>query len=160
MTIPRPRRQLRPLGEPNPFEVYLLLASVLVGVLVLAHGAAPASITSLLPPWLRTIWAVMLCCGGVTALAGLYWPGAPFTGVEVKRVGLSAVAFGSLAWGTAAAFYGAIGIPTAISNVAFALACAARIVQVSRRIRFTRAHLRAARELGDQRGGPNGGIDG
>lgn len=133
----------RPTGEANPFEVYLLVACVLVGFLIFGAEARPQSITSLLPPLLRIVWAIMLCVGGALALIGLYWPGDPFTGVEIKRIGLYSVGIGALAWGTAAAFYGPIGRPTAISNIAFALACATRLVQISRRIRFAREHLQA-----------------
>lgn len=118
--------------------------ALLQGLLVLTGAARPTSMIEALPPLIRYTWATLLCMGGAVALAGLYWPLDPFTGVEVKRVGMIAAGFGTLAYGVALLLaYGSTGLLAAGSNLAFTAACLTRVVQVSRglpaaRIRMSR----------------------
>lgn len=134
----------RPMGDPNPFEAYLLAACVVQGAVVLLGWARPTSIEQALPLALRILWAGLLLVGGVFALVGLYWPD-PLTGVEIKRPGLVAVGTATLTYGVALVPLGAVGMVAATANIAFALACAVRIRQVTRRVNAVRAHLVAAR---------------
>lgn len=136
----------RPIGPPNPFEAYLLIACLIQGLAVLTRQAKPTSIEGALSPFLLLLWAALLTLGGVLALAGLFWPGDPFTGVEVKRVGLVAVGFGTLAYGVALTTLGAPGIVVALSNLGFAAACAVRCWQIGRRLRELRRRLTTIRE--------------
>lgn len=138
-------RPPRPAGDPNPFEAYLFVACVLQGFAVLVGAARPTSMEMALPLLFRVVWAGLLLVGGIAVLTGLYWPGSPLTGVEIKRPGLVAVGGAALAYGVALIPFGATGLVVAIANVAFALACAVRVRQVTRRVRTVRTHLAAAR---------------
>jgi hypothetical protein len=138
---PRWGSEPRPVGEPNPFEAYMFAACVAQGAVVLLGAARPTSIELALPTLLRVLWAVLLLVGGVAVLTGLYWPGSPLTGVEIKRPGLVAVGGAALAYGVALLPFGAAGMVVAIANVSFSLACAVRVWQVTRRVRAVRAHL-------------------
>lgn len=136
----------RPAGPINPFELYLLAVCAIQGVAVLLRVVRPASIeTALSPPaGLRVMWAILLIVGGVAGTAGLLWAD-PFTGVEIKRIGLIAAGFGTLAYGAALIAFGPQGWFAAGFNLAFAAACAVRTIQVTSRLTAARtqvAHLR------------------
>lgn len=134
----------RPAGPVNPFEVWLLTACVIQGLVVLTHTARPPSVQALLPPWLRLLWGVLLLVGGVLSVAGLYWPD-PFTGIEIKRVGLVLAAAGVLAYGVALLAVGPNGYLAAATNIAFAFACAVRVYQVSQALTAARGRIAAMR---------------
>lgn len=144
------RDRYRPAGDANPFEGFLLLAALAQGATVLTGVAAPTSVIAALPPGLVVLWAVLLLAGGGLALAGLYWLGDPFLGVEIKRVGLIGAAVGALVYASAASLLGASGVAVAIYNMLFAVACIVRVFQVSRRLRWAREHMTESR-------GPTGG---
>jgi hypothetical protein len=139
--VVRQRWAERPTGEPNPFEAYMFAACVVQGAALLTGAARPTSIEQALPLQLRVVWATLLLLGGVAVLVGLYWPGSPMTGVEIKRPGLVAVGGAALAYGLALLPFGAAGMVVAIANVSFALACAVRVWQVTRRVRAVRRNL-------------------
>lgn len=123
----------------------MFAACVLQGFAVLVGAARPTSIEQAVPLALRVVWAGLLLVGGVAVLIGLYWPGSPLTGVEIKRPGLVAVGGAALAYGVALVPFGAAGMVVAIANMSFAIACAVRVRQVTRRVRTVRAHLVDAR---------------
>jgi hypothetical protein len=134
-------------GYPNPFETYLLVASLVQGVLValgIGHSTALEAAFSD-SPWLRWTWAALGTLGAATALLGLYWRGDPFTGVEVKRVGLIVTGFGALIY--AVSLWLSQPVPVAgLPAVAFAVACFVRTWQVSRLLRRAEQAVSAARE--------------
>jgi hypothetical protein len=131
----------RPTGEANPFEVCMLLACTVSGTSVLVGIAQPRSVSDALTPVLLKVWAVLMAAGGLSSLMGLFWPGDPFTGVEVKRVGLIAVGSGCLIYGCAATLLGSAGFAVATVNLLLAAACLYRTFQVSKRLRLARSHL-------------------
>jgi hypothetical protein len=143
---PTPPRQVRPAGDANPFEAYLLAVCALQGWSVLAGTATPTSLSHALTPTLRLVWATLLLIGGILSVVGLYWPRNPITGVEIKRVGLVAAGTASLTYGLALVFIGPAGYVAASLSLSFALACVTRVVQVTRRIRGTRRRIVAARD--------------
>lgn len=146
----RPRLD-RPTGQPNPFEAYLLTVCVVQGGALLSGYAAPMSVQTVMPQWVRILWACLLLVGGGTAVIGLYWPWDPIDGVLIKRFGLILAGGGTLAYGVAVlAVYGTSGTVVAIYNIGFSLACAARLRQVSRAIRKVREELAEIRRLGEQ----------
>jgi hypothetical protein len=131
----------RPTGPINPFELAAVVAGIAQGLLVIVGAADPRSVTEALPELLLYVWAALLAAGGGATLAGLTWLGDPFTGVEIKRVGLVAIGFGALVYGSAALLLGSVGLTVAIYNLLLAAACFARLVQVSRRLAQAREHL-------------------
>jgi hypothetical protein len=143
-TDPPRHSRLRPTGPPNPFEVFLLAICAVQGWAVLTHIAEPTSLQALLPPWLRVMWGLLLLAGGVLSVSGLYWFDQ-FTGVEIKRVGLLCAAGGTLAYGAALLTIGPTGFVVAATNIAFALACIVRVVQVTRALKAARGRITAMR---------------
>jgi hypothetical protein len=141
----------RPAGDVNPFEVYLLGACVVQGYAVLSHVAEPHSLQDLLPPWLRIMWGALLLIGGALSVGGLYWLD-PFTGIEVKRVGLVCAGGGTFAYGLALVALGPTGFVAAATCIAFTIACVVRVKQVSRALNAARGRITAMR--------PSGGSDG
>lgn len=139
--------------EINPFEAYLLLAAEIQGVTVLLGLAQPGSVRQALPALAVYAWAAILAFGGGAALVGLFWPGDPFTGVEIKRVGLVACGGGSLVYALSAAILGPPGLAVAIYNALFAFACIVRARQVSNRLALARAHMSETRSPPGERGG-------
>lgn len=139
-------RPPRPAGDPNPFEAYLLAVCALQGWSVLMGAASPRALYAVLTPGLRVAWGVVLVVGGIASIVGLYWPRNPTTGIEIKRVGLVATGTASLAYGVALLLFGPQGYVAALLSLAFALACATRVIQVTRRIRGTRRRIVAARD--------------
>lgn len=153
----RPRSTInRPAGPINPFELYLLAVCAIQGIAVLARIARPTSIeTALTPPaGLRIIWAALLIVGGVAGVAGLLWTD-PFTGIEVKRIGLIAAGFGTLAYGVALLAFGPQGWFAAAFNLAFTIACITRTIQVTRRLTAARTQVAQLRTRAP-RGGSHG----
>lgn len=141
------RKKERPAGPANPFEAFMLSLCLLQGLLVLTGAARPTSMMEALPHPVRLTWAALLFCGGTLAVSGLYWPLDPFTGVEVKRVGMIAAGFGTLAYGVALLLsYGPPGLLAATSNFAFTAACLTRVVQVTRGLRVARIRMSRARD--------------
>lgn len=146
--IRKPHRlnsELRGDLDPNPFESFLLGICALQGYLVLSGIAHPSSLQAVLGPNLRIAWASLLLFGGAVALAGLHWPADLMTGFEIKRVGLFACGTATLIYGLALALLGPQGYAVAVIQLGFSIACFARIVQVTHRIRRVRCHLVAAR---------------
>jgi hypothetical protein len=145
----RPRLALnRPTGRINPFELFLLAVCAVQGWGILSHTAQPPSLLTLLPPTLRLLEGVLLLVGGVLSVSGLTWPN-PFTGVEIKRIGLVAAGGATLAYGVAILIVSpAGGFLVAATNLAFALACAVRIWQVSQDLNQARGRIRSMRTPG------------
>jgi hypothetical protein len=142
--VVRPYRYVdRITGYPNPFETYMLLAAVVQGCAVASGYARSPSIEIALDgrPILRWVWAALLAAGGMIALAGLYWRGDPFNGVEIKRAGLIMVGFGAVIYGAAALLVGPTGTVAGLSAVGFAVACFDRAWQVTDLLRRARAQI-------------------
>jgi hypothetical protein len=137
-------------GLPNPFESYLLAASVIQGFLIATGGARSEVVSAALDgrPWLRFVWAALMGLGGVAALAGLYWRGNPFNAVEIKRVGLVGVGCGTLVYGVALMLVGKAGYVAGLTAVAFALASFWRIGQVTQLLKQARRDVEELRARG------------
>lgn len=149
---PRPTRINRPSGPINPFELFLLAICAVQGWAILSHTAQPPSLLALLPPALRFLEGFLLLAGGVLSVSGLTWLN-PLTGIEIKRIGLVAAGGATLAYGIAILIVNpAAGFLPAVTNIAFALACAVRIRQVSQALTAARGRIHSMR--------PPGGGDG
>lgn len=138
----------RPAGPANPYEAWVFAVSVVVGVATLVRLAQPTSLDSTINPWLRVSWALLMGCGGSLALAGLYWPGNPFTGVYIKRAGILAMAGALLTYGAALLTLGRPGLVVALVLLALAGASIARAIQITRAAATMARRLRQL-EAGD-----------
>jgi hypothetical protein len=148
------QRPARLTGPPNPYQTAILLAALISGFAFGTGCRPPNSIEQALPEWLRMTWAWMLFFGAVMAFAGLYWPGSPFTAVEVKRAGHLLIAGGTLAYGlTVGTVFGAGALWQIVWNLLIGAAALIRAVQVTVILRAARAHAVEFDTVRRRRGG-------
>ena len=133
----------------NPFELFVLGFSILVGAPLLWGAPPPGSTTELLGPTLAHVWAWILVVGCATALLGVFWPGAfrcpraTGTGLLIEQVGLVAVGVGDLLYAIAVVVILGPLVPAGIVG-GFGLACWWRAWLIQRWVRA------AIREQQDQ----------
>lgn len=134
----------------NPFELFVLGFSLIVGMPLLWGAPTPGSTTALLGEDLARVWASILVGGCLVALVGVWWtwwawlgrwldsfvPRAG-TGLLTEQVGLVAVGVGDLIYAVAvitADAGGRSGIGAAIVG-GFGLACWLRAGLIHRWVR-------------------------
>ena len=130
------RRHTHLTGPPNALAGWALLAIANFGVLFLLGLTKPASIARSLDPMFQVVWALLMAVGGITALAGMYWPGREFTGARVKIAGLIGAGGGAAAYGAGLLLLnGSAGRGTGFWAVLVGVSCLHRALQVSRILR-------------------------
>jgi hypothetical protein len=90
----------------NRIELYLLVLSMLLGVVYLLGVPRPSSITDTFPTWIGTLWYLNLLFGSGVALYGGLWPRE-----AVDQQLLQGLRFYKAGWlyiGAAATFYGLV----------------------------------------------------
>lgn len=123
----------------NPFEMFLLGACVLSGIVgVLAPAATEGAVARVLPPWAGSVWYAGLFVG-----AGISFTGVLLRGLKsllVERVGLLLLAgfFGVYAFAVFA-LAGWRGVFVSLFVAAFAVAATARFVQIGRDLKKAEA---------------------
>jgi hypothetical protein len=139
----RPHLRPDPLGIPrNPFQVYLLCLAILSGGLLAFGVTTSGSIEDSLPTFYATSWGLMLVFGSAAALAGMFWPGDPMTGLVVKRSGLVAVGIAATVYVVVLVlFFGMRASLAAGVTLGFAYACFWQVHQINRHIRAVIAGL-------------------
>lgn len=115
----------------NPFEVWLLVACVVVGIVGLVQPSSTSNaITSLLPGWEVVTWYAGLAGGGAVSLFGVF--GSGLTALLVERVGLIILTCLTLAYSIAVVTQiGFRGALPALFTGLFAVACAVRFVHIT-----------------------------
>ncbi len=66
-------------GGRQPFEVAVLLAVLVCGIVLTVTGARPASVAVGMPATVQAIWEVGLILAGGVGLLGVFWPGTLVT---------------------------------------------------------------------------------
>lgn len=132
-----PFRRLPPADLPSsrhPFEIFMLVVCVVVGLPILFGNPPPPSVDALMPLWARIIWSVLVAGGALTALIGVALP-QRLAGVFVEQVGLVAVGVGTVVYALCSFVYNDIqlALPAAMI-LAFGVACLWRWVQLERLI--------------------------
>lgn len=91
MKVPKIRLGADPMGERNPFQVYMLLLSLLSGFTTLLADvpATTGSIEYYLNRWEEIVWATLLILGSASTLVGMFWYGTERDALLVKRLGLT-----------------------------------------------------------------------
>ena len=107
----------------HPFEVAVLAASAVAGLLLFATDTSPGSVREGMPGAVQTVWQVGLVVAGVVGLVGLWWQGRRLDdGLAVETVGVGGL-------GTVCAMYTAalfvVSGTQAIAAGAFVAAVAA-----------------------------------
>lgn len=98
----KPFRHVKPdpMGEPrNPFQVFLLLVSLLNGTASLFGSYGAGSVAQYASNINLFIWGFLLFIGSLATLMGMYWLGDKRDGLLVKRMGLVALASPTLIYG-------------------------------------------------------------
>lgn len=129
------------------FEVYLLVACVLIGVfgLITPHARA-RSVVAAFPAWAQTAWYVGIALGGALAIYGI--SRGEIEGVLKERAALIVMSGLSASYAVASVAYaGWPALSGAFLLISFAVACAVRTGQLSADLAAVRAELR---RLADQ----------
>lgn len=132
-------RRVRPVqivSGRHPFEVAVLLAVLICGVILVLTDQRPASVTAAMPGSVQAAWEVGLIVAGVVGLAALVWPGSLVTSMGVELVGM--VVLGTSTSMYAIALYvvsGSAAIAAGAFIVAVAVASWARGYQILRDLR-------------------------
>lgn len=128
------------ISQRSPFETYLLLIGLLAGARVLLGTEVSMSMETMSTEIVQ-LWGGFLFVGCLVALLGMAAPQKRLTwmllGLHVERFGLTLLAgasglFSYVMWREA----GDAGAFVAGQNLAFALACITRVVQIARRFRW------------------------
>ena len=142
-----PLRTRQALSGRHPFEVFLLVLSVVTG----APGASgqappPSSIAAVTDPTAARLWSIGLVVGATVALVGVAWPKprdrakVSITGLSLEQVGLVGVAAVGTYYGVVVVLaVGAGALVAAGIIVAYAASCWVRAWQLQGIIRGTRA---------------------
>lgn len=128
-----------PIGLPrHPLVIYLLALTFLSGLANLLGEPTAESVETQLHPDIRLMWNVILTLGATTALAGMFWPGDPRTGLLLKRFGYMALSIAALAYALVLILLvgqGALFVGLIIGG--FSVACGYATRQVNQAIRAT-----------------------
>lgn len=134
----------------SPFEIYLLAAAILTGVIGL-FNPRPTGASAVLPLWELYTWDGGLIVGGLVALVGVCMSSP--TSLLVERAGLLVLAGWSVGW---AVLIGAsLGMRATLSVLfvgAFGAACLTRALLIGadlRRVSAASAMLRSDHDGGD-----------
>lgn len=117
----------------NPFELFMLAAVAIIGVIIMLGLAPPTALRHLLPDFLVYVWATNLGLGGACGLIGGLWSRHLDRGLAAYQFGWGLVGVGTLVYGIALlVVFKAPAIGPGVQNVLFALACFTRVIQVQR----------------------------
>ncbi|GAB2963271.1 hypothetical protein GCM10027280_60200 [Micromonospora polyrhachis] len=68
----------------HPFEIMVLVAALLCGILLIVTDIQPPSINIAMPPFVQATWELGLVLVGVGGLLGITWPGHLVTGIGIE----------------------------------------------------------------------------
>lgn len=129
-------------SQRNPYQLFLLVLSVAAAFPLITGRAASTVLERELSDSVVTLWGIALLVGSVIALIGEVVPGHTWSGLVLERAGLGVVG------GAAAVYAGVVlasvddpgGVVYLIAiQLAYALSCAWRCGQITRRLRWIRA---------------------
>lgn len=128
-------------AQRNPFQTFLLTLSLVAAAPLLRGDAGSALLERELPELAVVLWGACLLVGSLLAVVGEFWRGRTWNGLVVERAGLALV--GGMAGVYAWIVWRATGSTDEVRyllavQVAYAAACAARVVQITRRLRWIR----------------------
>lgn len=126
----------------QPHEIFLLLLTVMSGMVGLLNGVRAEDFAAEFPPWLQACWFGGLIFGSVVALVGAAMSG--IRGLFVERAGLVVLTFLCLSFGISAIpiIRAGLGWVSFGAVILYGLTCAVRASQIK-----TQAVQRAAFDL-------------
>lgn len=120
----------------HPFQLFLLVLSFVTGLPLLLNLGGQSVTTA--PPVSVSIWGLMLVGGSLTALLGTYRPKDVITRMTLERIGLTAIGYGALLYGTVTVFETRsvlVALEVGIL-VGFAITCLIRSYHIAAEIRL------------------------
>lgn len=133
MTAPRGSVPILIRSGRNPFEVWLLVACVVAGIVgLVVPGESASSVVKSLPYWEAVSWFSGLTLGGVVSLTGVFSRGV--TSLFVERVGMAILTCLTLAYSVS--IVAQVGIvrgatlPALLTGL-FAVSCAVRFFNLT-----------------------------
>jgi hypothetical protein len=155
LPIKRPTLDDPVYEQQNPHQTFLLILSLFSAApMFVTHSSGSAVLDKELSPDTVLVWGACLMLGSILALAGEFWRGHTWDGLQLERAGLLLV-------GTGAALYASVILFTVDPNgtrfvvgvtAAYAAACLWRCVQITRRLAWIRKvidELNAERDASD-----------
>lgn len=113
----------------DPRAVFILALSVFSGLTAVALGAAPDSLSALLPRWVVLVWAILLALGSATTLFGM--SRQTVNGIVIEQIGSVMVAATTLFYSGIAIWQIGIDAIQGIGIIfAWGLSCGARWIQL------------------------------
>lgn len=141
----------------NPFELFLLIAAFISGVVYALGIPTPNSVNLVLPGVAQKVWAANILLGAGLALFGGLWHRKLQRGLVMYQFGYALVGTASLVYAIALfLLFGTQATNTALTNMAFAFAVTVRVIQIQRFFsisdRLVRAHIENVRKEADDAG--------
>lgn len=117
----------------NPFQVWLLTASVASGWVNLLEGP-DTSFNREMPGWIAVAWGLILVLGGTIGLISAWWSDR-ITGLLLERTALGSMAMAMFAYGSVVLYtFGWIGFQTSSMTIAAGIACLWRVRHINREL--------------------------
>jgi hypothetical protein len=124
-------------SQKNPHQAFLLVYSALVSLPVLFGGnSGSGSLDTELGKYGVVAWAVCLLVGSVVAAVGEFWRGHTWTALVLESAGLSLLVLGGTLFSVALFAQGEDARTVALLLASYAAACAWRIGQCIRRLKW------------------------
>ena len=129
--MPHRMRPVQVTRGNHPFELLVLAACAIVGVVLLASDARPRSVEQGMAEEIQAIWEVGLVVAGTVSLVGALWRGKLTTALGIEVAGL--FVFGGVTAMYAVAMFAVVGLQAMAAGTFVASLSAAswwRIVQI------------------------------
>lgn len=125
------------LEEPNrnPYEVWVLAALFLSGLLFLLGLSSSQSVSATLPEFSRTMWALQLVTGTAAALIGMFW-NQPTVGRTIQIAGHLWTGSGAFIYACVLFYYnGWVATMTGLIVGSITIAAVTKSLQLRRQIK-------------------------
>lgn len=139
LPIDRPTLDDPIYDQKNPYQVFILVFTLVAVLPKLAGGTSPSQVMeSNVSEDALLLWMICLLMGSIIGLIGEFWRGHTWTSLAVERAGLILVAVPGLIF----AWYAASAVPDANYIVgvtsAYSFASLWRCIQITKRLRWIR----------------------
>lgn len=132
-------QRVDPMGQTiNNFHVFLFVVAAVNGLFLTAGVETSGAIQETLNSWQVRVYGFMLALGGLSVVAGIYWPKDPRDGLLLKRFGYTALGIVTAVYGGAVIVVsGSVkgGLAGSIAMV-FGFLCLDQMLRINARIKL------------------------